>query len=99
MAPNYAADEAGLNERIAQLESIINELTVRIQGDPTNEDLPPLLKAAQGELAEVQKKLATVIAAQAAATAAAAVAAPAPAAPGEAREAVGCARRRCCSRP
>lgn len=41
-------------KRIAQLESIVNELTARIAGDPGNADLPPLLTSAQAELAALK---------------------------------------------
>ena len=33
-------------QRIAQLESLVNELTARVAADPANVDLPPLLAAA-----------------------------------------------------
>lgn len=46
--------EPSTAERIAQLESIVNELTSRIAGDPANTDLPPLLAAAQAELTNLQ---------------------------------------------
>ena len=41
-------------QRIAQLESVINELTARVAADPTNTDLPPLLAAAQAEHTDLQ---------------------------------------------
>ncbi len=37
-------------KRTEQLQSIVNELTARIAGDPGNADLPPLLASAQAEL-------------------------------------------------
>jgi hypothetical protein len=55
-------------QRITQLESIVNELTVRVAADSTNMDLPPLLAAAQVELTDL--RTAGVTAAVAAAAAA-----------------------------
>ena len=41
-------------QRITQLESIVNELTARVAADPENMDLPPLLAAAKAELLDLQ---------------------------------------------
>ena len=72
-------------QRIAQLESIVNELTTRVAADQANTDLPPLLAAAKAELADLQtppsaSTVAATPAASAASAASAAVAIPAPAA-------------------
>lgn len=61
-------------QRIAQLESLVNELTARVAADPANVDLPPLLAAAKAELADLQNP-------PAAPAAVPAPAAPAPVAP------------------
>jgi hypothetical protein len=54
-------------QRIAQLESVVNELTARVAAEPADVDLPPLLAVAKTELADLEAQIAEQAAAEQAA--------------------------------